>query len=240
VKDDIFATGDFNSGSFRFGEEVATVFDDMASRCIPFYKDVIKLTSEVAHNFVPENGNIYDLGCSTGSTLIFLAKTLQEKKINLIGYDPSEAMIHKAREKAEVYTYSHDINFEINSCQQCSLKDADMIILNYTLQFINVEERDSVISKIYQALKPGAVLIMSEKIRQENQSAENFNTSIYESFKNSNGYSFLEIANKRQALENFLVPDSLSGNLDLLKRNGFANVEILFKWLNFTTFAAFK
>jgi tRNA (cmo5U34)-methyltransferase len=240
MKDNIFADGDFNSGSFRFNEDVAYVFDDMANRSIPYYKEVIQLTAEIANSLVPENGQVYDIGCSTGNTLIFLAKTLKDKPIKLTGYDPSEAMVSKALEKASVFTYSHDISFEVNSCQKCSLKNADMIILNYTLQFIDVEERNEVIQKLYDSLNPGGVLIMSEKLRQEDKKIEDFNTSTYENFKSGNGYSFLEIANKRQALENILVPDSLSGNLSLLNRNGFKNVEILFKWLNFTTFAAFK
>ncbi len=240
MKDQIFANGDFESGSFRFNNDVASVFDDMANRSIPFYKEVIHLVAEAAKSFTPTGGTIYDIGCSTGNTLIYLAKALHGKDINLIGYDPAKAMISKATEKAKVFTYSHDIHFEINDCQNCNLKEADMVILNYTLQFVDVSERDTVIEKIYKSLKPGGVLILSEKLRQEDQDVESYNTKTYEHFKNGNGYSFLEIANKRQALENILIPGSLTDNISMLNRSGFERVEILFKWLNFTTFAAFK
>ena len=240
MKDEVFANGDFQPGSFRFNNEVASVFDDMANRSIPYYQEVIYICGQLADSFIPNNGFIYDIGCATGNTLTYLAKTLKDKNVNLIGFDPSESMISKAREKADVFTYGHDIVFKAETCQSCDLANADMVILNYTLQFIDVEERQTMIDKIYNSLNPGGILIMSEKLRQEDKLVEKFNTKTYESFKSGNGYSFLEIANKRQALENILVPDSLSGNLDLLKRSGFSRTEILFKWLNFTTFAAFK
>ena len=240
MKDEIFAEGDFKSGSFRFDDGVARVFDDMASRCIPYYREVIQLTASAAEKFVPENGRIYDIGCSTGNTLLFIAKTLRDKKVNLTGFDPSKSMLNKAVEKASVFTYSHDISFVEGSAESCQLKPADMIILNYTLQFIDVNKRLDVITRLYDSLKEGGILILSEKIRQEDSLVEEFNTETYEAFKAGNGYSYLEIANKRQALENILVPGSLTGNLALLKESGFSRIEILFKWLNFTTFMAAK
>ena len=115
-----------------------------------------------------------------------------------------------------------------------------MIILNYTLQFIDPKNRLELISKLYESLKPGGFLVLSEKLRQEDEDVEEFNTETYEAFKAGNGYSYLEIANKRQALENILVPGSLDSNLELLNNSGFSRVEILFKWLNFSTFLAFK
>ena len=240
MKDKIFAKGDFQSGSFRFNDSVASVFDDMAKRCIPYYSEVIQLTASAADKFIPDNGLIYDIGCSTGNTLLFIAKALRDRKINLIGIDPSSSMLKKAVEKASVYTYSHEIEFLEGSAETYDFKTADMIILNYTLQFIDVDERPALIKKLYDSLKPGGMLILSEKLCQEDEDVQEFNTETYEAFKAGNGYSYLEIANKRQALENILVPGSLTSNLDLLNSAGFERVEILFKWLNFTTFLAFK
>lgn len=240
MKDEIFADGDFQSGSFRFDDTVAKVFDDMTSRCIPYYKEVIQLSAKVAEKFVPENGLIYDLGCSTGNTLFFIAKTLRNKKVKLIGIDPSKSMLGKAAEKSSLFTYTHDIKFLTGKAESYALQAADMIILNYTLQFISVKKRLKLITKLHNSLKPGGVLIMSEKIRQEDIRVEAFHTQVYEAFKAANGYSYLEIANKRQALENILIPGSLAGNLSLLNESGFSRVEILFKWLNFTTFMAIK
>ena len=240
MKDEIFAEGDFKSGSFRFDDGVANCFDDMANRCIPYYREVIQITASAALKFLPENGTVLDIGCSTGNTLLFIAKTLSDKNVKLIGIDPSESMLKKAEEKSSVFTYSHDIEFQMGDAESCELPDCDMIIMNYTLQFIPVSKRKDVIKRMYKALKPGGVLILSEKLRQEDQDVEDFNTETYEAFKAGNGYSYLEIANKRQALENILVPGSLTGNLSLLNESGFSRVEILFKWLNFTTFLAIK
>lgn len=240
MKDEIFSEGNFPEGSFRFNDAVASCFDDMANRCIPYYREVIQLTASAADKFLSDQARVYDIGCSTGNTLLFIAKTLRDKNVKLIGIDPSESMLKKAEEKASVYTYSHDIEFLKGSCEDFQFEQADMIILNYTLQFINPEDRKSIISRLHEALKPGGILILSEKLRQEDEAVEEFNTETYEAFKAGNGYSYLEIANKRQALENFLVPGSLTGNLNLLNESGFDRVEILFKWLNFSTFLAFK
>jgi len=240
MKDDIFSRGESASGSFCFNNDVASVFDDMANRSIPYYKEVIQLCGQTAATFVPNGGLVYDLGCSTGNTLLYLAKTLHDRQVRLVGCDPATAMLEKARQKADGFTYSHNITFIQSGCEEISLEQADMIILNYTLQFIDKSERSSLLKKIYQSLKPGGLLLLSEKLRQENTRVESFNTDTYEKFKAGNGYSFLEIANKRQALENILVPESLNQNIDRLKNAGFQEVETIFKWLNFASFAAFK
>jgi tRNA (cmo5U34)-methyltransferase len=240
MKDQIFSEGDFSSGSFKFTSDVASVFDDMASRCIPFYREVIQLTAEVAQDYVPNGGHIYDLGCSTGTTLLYLAKCLNGKNISMTGYDPAEAMLKKANEKSHVYTYSHEINFLNGVCESASIKQANMVIMNYTLQFIELEERAKAISRIYENLEQGGVFLISEKLREKDPKVEKLNTRAYESFKAGNGYSFLEIANKRQALENILVPQSTDENIAMLKNAGFSTVDVLFKWLNFATFIAIK
>ncbi|MCM8535661.1 MAG: carboxy-S-adenosyl-L-methionine synthase CmoA [Lentisphaeraceae bacterium] len=239
-KDEVFSAGNFTPGSFKFNDEVATVFDDMATRCIPYYHEVIHLTAQAAAKFVPDSGKIYDLGCSTGSTLIYLAKYLKDTKVNMTGYDPAPAMLTKAREKSNVFTYSHEINFDEGVCQTADISDANMVIMNYTLQFVDATKRNDVIKKIYDNLKPGGIFILSEKLREPTEEFESFNTETYENFKAGNGYSFLEIANKRQALENILVPQSTEDNVSMLTRAGFSKVDILFKWLNFATFIAIK
>jgi tRNA (cmo5U34)-methyltransferase len=240
MKDEIFSNGEFSSGSFRFNDQVASVFDDMANRSIPFYQEVIRLISEAALRFVPEKGHIYDLGCSTGNTLIQISRVLHGRGVSLKGYDPAVAMLKKATEKASTFTFSQDIVFSEGICKDADTSNADMILLNYTLQFINQAERPEMVKKLCDSINPGGVLILSEKLRQEDKAIETFNTEVYEKFKAGNGYSHLEIANKRQALENILVPRSLEDNRQLLLDAGFSRVEILFKWLNFTTLIAFR
>lgn len=240
MKDEFFSEGDFSSGSFKFNEGVANVFDDMAVRCIPNYKEVIHLTAQAAETFVPDNGHVYDLGCSTGSTLIYMSKFLTKKNVKMTGYDPAEAMLQKAKDKADLFTYSHEIKFEKGISEDADISNANLVIMNYTLQFIDKAKRPDVIDRIYQNLEAGGIFLISEKLREPNEKIEQFNTQIYESFKAGNGYSFLEIANKRQALENILVPQSTEENIEMLKTAGFSRVDILSKWLNFATFIAFK
>ncbi|MCH2206449.1 MAG: carboxy-S-adenosyl-L-methionine synthase CmoA [Lentisphaerales bacterium] len=240
MKDEIFSKGQFSSGSFKFTQGVATVFDDMATRCIPNYKEVIHLTSQVADKFVPENGRVYDLGCSTGSTLIYMSKQLKNKAVKLTGYDPAEAMLKKANEKAASFTYSHDILFTEGAAENADISKANLVIMNYTLQFVDKEKRPELLQKIYNNIEKGGIFILSEKLHEPHSPIEDFNTETYESFKAGNGYSFLEIANKRQALENILVPQSTEENIDMLKKAGFSRIDILSKWLNFATFIAFK
>ena len=240
MKDEIFSEGEFSSGSFKFNEGVANVFDDMAVRCIPNYKEVIHLTAQAAQNFVPDNGNIYDLGCSTGSTLIYMSKFLTKKNVKMTGYDPAEAMLKKAKDKADIFTYSHEINFKKGISEDADISKANLVIMNYTLQFIGKAKRSEVISRVHQNLQQDGIFLLSEKLREPNKNIENFNTKTYESFKAGNGYSYLEIANKRQALENILVPQSTDDNIEMLKTAGFSRVDILSKWLNFATFIAFK
>ncbi len=240
MKDELFAAGEFQRGSFSFDEGVATVFDDMANRSIPFYREVVQLTVNVGLKFIPENGKVYDIGCSTGNTSLNLAKALQKKNIKITGIDPSAAMLKKAQEKAAVYTYGHGVEFLEGDVETYPFLSCDMMVMNYTLQFIPPDKRVSVLAKLQGHLNNGGVLVLSEKLRQEDVVIENFNTETYEGFKAGNGYSFLEIANKRQALENILVPRSLETNLNLLQLAGFSQVELLFKWLNFATFLAIK
>jgi len=240
MRDEVFDGAEPQTGSFRFNESVASAFDDMAVRCIPYYKEIIRLTCEAASRMLPQQARIFDIGCSTANTLLALARSCPEKNFQLTGCDPSAEMIAKAREKCELFTYSHDIEFICSDCQSLEIPTSDMVIMNYTLQFIPPAERPSIIRKIYQSLKPGGIFILSEKLRQDSPLVEKFNTAAYEQFKADNGYSFLEIANKRQALENILIPQSLTGNTTLLSEAGFSTVEPLFKWLNFATFIAVK
>ena len=227
-------------GSFRFNDEVAGVFDNMASRSIPFYQDIIHLSSKVIERFAQDGTSVYDLGCSTCSLLILSAKKLAERDVKLIGYDPSESMRRKAQEKLDVYTYSHGIELRDGVCQTANLENASVVILNYTLQFVPSEDRAEVIQRIYDSLVPGGILILSEKIAFDDNFVADYCTDLYMDLKRENGYSELEISNKREALEDILVPWTLDKNLTVLKESGFGHCETIFKWSNFCTIIAHK
>ncbi len=222
---------------FEFDEEVASVFDDMINRSVPFYKDVLELVSMLAVKNVEENGLIYDLGCSTGSTLIeIFAKS--DKKLKLIGLDSSKAMIERAKRKAKAYNAT--IEFIEGDILEFNFKKAELFISNYTLQFIRPLKRDKLVKKIYNSLKEEGIFIFSEKVISEDKTLNKQLIDIYFDFKKRQGYSDFEIMQKREALENVLVPYSVKENEEMIKNAGFKYCETIFRWANFVTFFARK
>ncbi len=234
-KDNIF-TKPIEKG-FEFDEEVAAVFDDMITRSVPFYKEVLDLVCELTDKNVPDNALIYDLGSSTGSTLIALAKR-SKKSLHLVGIDNSQAMISRAKKKAKAFGV--DIEFLYADILHFPFQKAHAFLANYTLQFIRPLQREKLVRKIYEHLHEEGVFIFSEKVICEDKKLDKQLIDIYYTFKKRQGYSDFEIAQKREALENVLVPFTLKENEEMVKSAGFSSVEPIFRWANFATFFARK
>ncbi|MDD3343790.1 MAG: carboxy-S-adenosyl-L-methionine synthase CmoA [Sulfurospirillaceae bacterium] len=225
------------SKQFEFDENVAVVFDDMLERSIPFYKEVIDLTCKIILIHVKEDARIIDLGCSTANTLLSLyAKST--KKYTLVGVDNATAMLHLAQQKIKAYGATIELKNE--DMLQTSLEGFDVVIANYMLQFIRPLERSTFVEKIYQGLNKNGLFIFSEKVVFADKELNKQMIDLYYDFKRSHGYSDFEIAQKREALENVLIPYSEDENKKMLKNAGFENIELLFKWGNFATFIAKK
>lgn len=222
---------------FEFDEDVAVVFDDMLERSIPFYKEVIDLTCKTICLHVKEGANIVDLGCSTANTLLALYKK-SNKSYHLLGIDNAEAMLHIARQK--VHAYGAKVEFMQADITQVALNCQDVIIANYMLQFIRPLQRAEFVAKIFEALNPNGFFIFSEKIVFEDKELNKQMIDIYYDFKRQQGYSDFEIAQKREALENVLIPYTEEENKAMLKGAGFTTIETIFKWGNFATFIAKK
>jgi len=235
MKDNIFEKP--ITKQFEFDENVASVFDDMLSRSVPFYNEMLNITTSFALKYTKENSSIYDLGCSTASTLINIANHSKDK-LKLIGIDTSSAMLDRASHKAK--GYGHEIEFIQDDIFNVELKSADVIISNYTLQFIRPLQREKLISKIYDALNEGQVFIFSEKVICEDKVLNKQFIDEYYNFKKEQGYSEFEIAQKREALENVLIPYTYDENQKMIKDAGFKHIECIFKWINFATFIAIK
>ena len=236
-KDKLFQKQKIES-DFVFDKEVAQIFDDMLNRSIPHYREVIDLISQIFDKYLPQNPHIYDLGCSTGNTLIYLASALKNKNPELFGFDNSKDMIEKAREKAKAY--GKKISFLHKDIFETEIENADAIILNYTLQFIRPLKREALLKKLCKGLKENGVLILSEKIVLNHPVLNRDFTEIYYDFKKRMGYSELEIAKKREALENVLIPFTLEENLSLIKQAGFSFATPFFQWVNFVSIIAIK
>ncbi len=227
-------------GKFEFNEPVARVFDDMLERSIPFYKECQQMAVELALYFAQKGSAVYDLGCSTGTLLRHLVKAIPiTQKIRFVGLDNSEAMLNKARGKLR----GHLKRFELVKADLESgfeLADASVVIMNYTLQFIPPKRRAAMLKKIYQGLRPGGGLILIEKVRGESAGLNGLFVERYHAYKRCQGYSKLEIAKKREALEKVLIPLKPGKNHDLLASAGFRQVDVFFKWFNFAGFLAVK
>ena len=225
---------------FEFNERVADVFDDMLDRSVPFYTQVIEMSAEILSRSLQAGDTVYDLGCSTGTTLIALARKLESENLKFVGIDNSRAMLDKALRKAEMFSMADRIDFIEKDITQAELSGAGGIILNYTLQFVKPQIRLEFLKNIYNGLRKNSVLILSEKIVCRDKELDQQFLDSYHRYKKRRGYSELEIANKREALENVLVPLTIQENRDLLVQAGFTRVEPFFQWFNFVSFVAYK
>ncbi|MDT8338712.1 MAG: carboxy-S-adenosyl-L-methionine synthase CmoA [Sulfurimonas sp.] len=222
---------------FEFDEEVAAVFDDMLKRSVPFYGESQKITEFFALKQLEDGGVAYDLGCSTATLLISISRKLKHRA-TLVGLDNSEAMLEQARKKCEAF--KADIELKNADILEYDYKEADLFISNYTLQFIRPLIREELVKKISASLKKEGIFIFSEKVISHHPKLNKDLIECYYDFKKEQGYSEYEIMQKREALENVLVPYSEDENIKMAKNCGFLHCEVVFRWANFATFIAIK
>lgn len=223
---------------FEFDEEVAAVFDDMLQRSVPFYKESQNITEFFALKKLQDGGLMYDLGCSTASLLLNISRNLNSGA-KLIGLDNSEAMLEQARRKCEAYGAK---NVEVKNADilEFDYELADVFVSNYTLQFIRPLVREELVKKISSSLGKEGVFIFSEKVISHHSKLNKDLIECYYDFKKQQGYSEYEIMQKREALENVLVPYSEDENIKMALNCGFSHCEVVFRWANFATFIAIK
>ncbi len=222
---------------FEFDEEVAAVFDDMLQRSVPFYSESQKITEFFALRQLEEGGKMYDLGCSTATLLLNIRRKLKSDA-TLIGLDNSEAMLEQARKKCEAY--GADVEVKYADILDYDYEEADVFVSNYTLQFIRPLVREELVKKISSSLKKGGIFIFSEKVISHHPKLNKDLIECYYDFKKEQGYSQYEIMQKREALENVLVPYSEEENIKMALNSGFSHCEVVFRWSNFCTFIAIK
>lgn len=222
---------------FEFDASVASVFDDMAARSIPFYKENLTLIARLLCAMLKENDTVVDLGCSTANTLLMLHK-YSKVPLHLLGFDNAEAMLAIARQKSQAY--GANLVLDKADITALAIPRANAIVANYTLQFIRPPKRALLVESVCNALCGGGVFIFSEKIVHEDGVLSKAMIDVYLEFKREQGYSDFEIAQKREALENVLVPYTEQENKEMALKAGFSGVETLFKWGNFATYLAKK
>ena len=225
------------SKKFEFDEAVASVFDDMLSRSVPFYDEVRKLVVNLILREQREGLKVLDLGSSTAKFLLDL-HTKMDVNMQLKGLDNSQAMLNRAEQKCQAF--GANIELELADMLYYKYIEEDVIVANYTLQFIRPMQRLELVKQLFNGLKNEGMFIFSEKVVFEDKVLDKEMIDIYYEYKKEQGYSEYEIAQKREALENVLIPFTIKENIQMCKDAGFTNVETVFQWANFVTFVVKK
>jgi tRNA (cmo5U34)-methyltransferase len=238
-RDDIFLH-DHPQGDFVFDDKVASVFHDMISRSVPGYATIISMIGVLAERYAQPGTRCYDLGCSLGAATLAMRHHLEDSRCEIIAVDSAHAMVMRcqdavARDKANtpVQVLQADI-------LDLPMDNASVVVLNFTLQFIAPARRAELIQRIHQAMLPGGMLILSEKVRFEDADLDELFINVHHRFKRSQGYSELEVSRKRAAIENVLIPETPAAHRARIKEAGFSAFGLWFQCFNFASMVAIK
>ena len=224
---------------FNFDERVAKVFPDMINRSVPGYASIVAMTGILSAEFFQPNTYCYDLGCSLGASALSMAESIHDRSVKIIAVDNSTAMLNKAKNLLP-QKHLNCIELMESDIEHITIKNASIVVMNFTLQFIAPKERSALLKRIYQGMKSGGILILSEKLNYTDQDQQQLLIDMHHFFKKANGYSELEISQKRQTLENVLLPETLAIHKNRLKETGFKHVEQWFQCFNFSSLIAIK
>jgi len=239
-KDTVFHEADPKIGDFAFTAKVANVFDDMVSRSVPYYEELQRMTCELARDFARPNTRLYDIGCSTATTLLALDEVV-DRSVSFVGVDNSESMLAKAQQKVDASGTDRPIEFVTADVHEgFIIENASVATMLLTLQFVRPLYRERVMQRIYNGLNEQGCLILVEKLTSGDTLFNRLFINYYYDFKRRNGYSDTEITQKREALENVLIPYRLEENVELLRSSGFRRIECFFRWYNWCGVIAVK
>ena len=239
--DNIYLSPFEKVSDFRFDSGVVEVFEDMIERSVPGYAAILGMTGELAEQFTQPNTHIYDLGCSLGGSSLSMAQRNLPKNSSIIALDSSEPMVTELKTKlAQSDIYQTSIEVKQEDICTTNFKPSSFVVMNFTLQFIQPELRSELIQRIYDSLVPGGALLLSEKVKFEDDKVNTLITNLHHQFKKSMGYSDLEIAQKRTAIENILLPETSETHCQRLYKAGFTEVSPWFQCFNFCSFLAIK
>ena len=233
--DKIYKTAHNEISDFEFDESVANVFDDMLDRSVPGYRTILSMLTTLSHQYAKPNTNVFDLGCSLGNSTLALKDGLTNPTIQFIAIDNSHAMVTKARQRLD-----KSVTIKCSDIRDAEIENASIIVLNFTLQFIPIDERINLLTKISKGMNSNGVLVLSEKIAFTDPQIDRHMIELHQDFKRSNGYTEIEINQKRSALENILKPEPIHTHIQRLKSVGFKSVETWFQCFNFASMIAFK
>jgi len=252
-RDKIYATPQLDIAGFRFDQAVASVFPDMIKRSVPGYETIIAMIGTLAERYVQPNSRCYDLGCSLGASSISMRHHIQQPGCEIISVDNSEDMLKQCQavlqqdqsnnehSPVELSPTEHTpVELVCGNVEDIPIVNASMVVLNFTLQFIPLEQRAKLLNKIADGLLPDGVLVLSEKVAFTDQQHHELMIDLHHNFKRANGYSDLEISQKRSSLEDVLIPETLEVHRQRLREAGFNSVDVWFQCFNFASLIALK
>ncbi|MBT1445969.1 carboxy-S-adenosyl-L-methionine synthase CmoA [Shewanella sp. JM162201] len=239
-QDTLFAQPGEHQGNFQFDSRVAGVFGDMIRRSVPGYGQIIATLGDFADRAVTPGSTVYDLGCSLGAATLSIRRRIEGRQCRIIAVDNSEPMLERCRENLAAYVSDTRVELMLKDIRDVTFENASLVVLNFTLQFLPPADRDALIRKIYAGLNPGGMLVLSEKLKFDSGEIQTLLDELHLDFKRANGYSELEISQKRSAIENVLIPDTLAQHRERLSSAGFAAHDLWFQCFNFVSMVAIK
>lgn len=225
---------------FRFDRSVVEVFPDMLRRSVPGYETVIAMTGLLAARFAAEGSNLYDLGCSLGASTLAMHRRIEARDCTIVAVDNSPAMLEGCRRRLGAAAPAPRLDLRASDLRDVRVENASVVVLNYTLQFVPLEERSPLLERIGAGLRPGGLLVLSEKVVFPDPALNRLNIDLHHDFKRAHGYSELEIAAKRDALDKVLIPETLEAHRERLRRAGFTSCDVWFQCFNFASLIALK
>ena len=239
-KDSIYASPLADIEAFKFDDKVAEVFPDMIQRSVPGYQAIIGAIGLLAGRFAKPYSNCYDLGCSLGAATFSMLAHIRTPECRIVAVDNSEAMVLRFRERLSREAPNCPVEIICADIRDTPIENASLVVLNFTLQFIPIDDRLAFLGKIQRGLQPGGLLILSEKLRFDDIRQQDLQTEMHHAFKLAQGYSKLEISQKRSALENVLIPENFKTHQNRLLEAGFSTAEVWFQYFNFASILALK
>ncbi len=236
-RDNIYANPLGQVADFRFDENVVKVFPDMINRSVPGYQTIVAMTGVMAGRYYQAGSKCFDLGCSLGASTLSMCRVLPDDA-KVVAVDNSAAMIDRCTELLAAERVNVDLRHA--NIQDVEFVNASVVVMNFTLQFIPPAQREDLIMRIADGMLPGGVMILSEKIAFSDPHLQTLNNDLHHSFKRQNGYSDMEISQKRSAIENIMIPETLNVHRERMLAAGFTSIDVWFQCFNFASIVAIK
>lgn len=239
-EDSIYSQLQSTVAPFEFNDKVVQVFDDMITRSVPLYQESIARQAQLAAHFYQQDSVIYDLGCSNGNFGLRFIQQMTTQPFTMVGIDTSQPMLDQYSLRLQSLGTVDNIELCHQSIEEHPFKSASVFVINLTLQFLNPDIRTTLLQRVYDALLPGGILLLTEKVVHKDPQLSKLQQDWYYKFKQQNGYSLLEISQKRDALENVLIPETIEQHNARLHQIGFQQIDVWLKWFNFASLICIK